>query len=93
MKRDLFTAFSIMLENKEAVALAEIEAEKINGPILIMSADKDEMIPATNMAEQLEDRLIRKNFAHKVEHVILKGKHTEPLHHFDKVYAFLDRIK
>jgi esterase/lipase len=92
LKRDLFEAFSIMLENKEAVALAEIEVEKINGPILILSADKDEIIPATKMSEQLVDRLGRKNFAHKVEHVIVKGTHIEPLNHFDKVYAFLDRI-
>ena len=93
LKRDLFEAYSIMLENKEAVALSEIEVEKINGPILIISADKDEMIPATKMAEQLVDRLARKNFAHKFEHIIVKGPHIEPLNHFDKVYAFLDRIK
>lgn len=93
LKRDLFTVHSIMLQNKEAVALAEIEVEKINGPILIMSADKDEMIPATKMSQQLVARLVRKNFAHKFEHVIVKGKHIEPLNHFDKVYAFLDRIK
>ena len=93
LKRDLFSAFSIMLENKEAVALAEIEVEKINGPILIMSADKDEMIPATKMSEQLVNRLARKNFTHQFEHVKLKGPHIEPLNHFDKVYAFLHRIK
>jgi esterase/lipase len=93
LKGDLLGAFSIMLENKEAVAQAEIEVEQINGPILILSADEDEQWPATKMSEQLVERLGRKNFAHKFEHVIVKGKHIEPLNHFDKVYAFLDRIK
>lgn len=93
LKGDLYTAFSIMLENKEAVALAEIEAEKINGPILIISADKDEMIPSAEMGKQLVDRLARKNFAHPVEHFVVNGTHTEPLNHFDKVYAFLDGIR
>jgi hypothetical protein len=93
IKGDLFEAFSMMLENTEAVALAEIEAEKINGPILIISADEDEQFPATKMSEQLVDRLRRKNFAHKFEHIIVNGQHIEPLNHFDKVYAFLDGIK
>lgn len=93
LKGDLFSAFSIMLENTEAAALAEIAVEKINGPILIMSADGDEIIPATKMSEQLVDRLHRKNFAHQFEHVVVKGRHIAPLNHFDKVYAFLDGIK
>jgi dipeptidyl aminopeptidase/acylaminoacyl peptidase len=93
LKRDLFQAHSIMLENTEAVALAEIEVEKINGPILIISADEDEIIPAAKMSEQLVERLKRKNFNHPYQHVVVNGSHIEPLNHFDKVYAFLDRLK
>jgi esterase/lipase len=93
LKGDLFEAFSMMLENTEAVALAEIEVEKINGPILIISADEDEQFPATKMSEQLVERLRRKKFPHQFDHVIVNGTHIEPLNHFDKVYAFLDRIK
>lgn len=93
LKGDLHSAFSIMLENTEAVAQTEIEVEKINGPILILSADQDEQWPATKMSQQLMERLARKNFAHKSEHIVVKGMHTEPLNHFDKVYAFLDGMK
>ena len=93
LKGDLFEAFSIMLENTEAAALAEIEVEKINGPILILSADQDEQWPATKMSQQLVERLARKNFAHTYEHIVVKGMHTEPLNHFDKVYAFIDGMK
>jgi uncharacterized protein len=93
LKGDLLGAFSIMLENTEAVAQAEIEVEKINGPILIISADQDEQWPAAKMSQELVERLARKNFAHHYEHMVVKGMHTEPMNHFDKVYAFLDGMK
>jgi uncharacterized protein len=93
LKGDLLGAFSMMLENKEAVTQAEIEVEKINGPIFILSADQDEQWPAKDMCEQLVERLKRKKFAHRYEHIVVKGTHIEPLNHFDKVYAFLDAIQ
>lgn len=93
LKGDLLGAFSIMLENTDAVTKAEIKVEKINGPILILSADVDEQWPATKMSEQLVKRLKRKNFAHRYEHIVVKGTHIEPLNHLDKVYNFLDSVK
>ncbi len=93
LKGDLLGAFSMMLENTEAVAKAEIEVEKINGPIFILSANQDEQWPAKEMSEQLVERLKRKNFTHRYEHIVVKGTHIEPLNHFDKVYAFLDGIQ
>jgi uncharacterized protein len=93
LKGDLLGAFSIMLEDTAAVTKAEIEVEKINGPILILSANEDEQWPATKMSEQLVERLKRRNFAHQYEHIVVKGTHIEPLNHFDKVYAFLDQLK
>lgn len=93
LKGDLLAAFSIMLENTEAVTKAEIEVEKINGPIFILSADQDEQWPAKEMSEQLVERLKRRKFAHRYEHIVVKGTHIEPLNHFDKVYTFLDGIQ
>lgn len=93
LKGDLHGAFSIMLENTAAVEQAQIEVEKINGPILIISADQDEQWPATEMSKQLIERLKRKKFTHYVEHMVVNGAHIEPLNHFEKVYAFLDEIK
>ena len=57
LKGDLHEAFSIMLKNKEAVQQAEIAVERINGPILILSAKNDEQWPSTYMSEQLIERL------------------------------------
>lgn len=93
LKGDLYGAFSLMLKNKVAVSEAEIEIEKINGPILIISADQDEQWPATEMSDQLIDRLKRNNFARPYNHIVVPGKHTEPLNHFNTVYTFLDSLK
>jgi uncharacterized protein len=93
LKGDLHGAFSIMLENTNAVAQSEIQVEKINGSILILSADEDEQWPATKISEQLVERLERKKFAHRYEHIVVRGAHIEPLNQFDKVYAFLDGMK
>jgi uncharacterized protein len=67
--------------------------ERINGPILILSADQDEQWPATKMSQQLVKRLEQKNFKYPYEHIVVKGTHIEPLNHFDKVYGFLDGMK
>jgi dienelactone hydrolase len=93
LKGNLLEAFSMMLENTNAVAQAEIEVEKINGSILILSADQDEQWPAKEMSEQLVERLKRKDFKHPYEHIVLKGRHIEPLNHFNHVYAYLRSIK
>lgn len=93
LKGDLLEAFSMMLEDTAAVKQAEIEVEKINGSLLILSADDDEQWPATKMSHRLVDRLHQKNFKHSYKHIVLKGEHIEPLNHFNEVYAFLRLIK
>ncbi len=93
LKGDLHSAFAMMLEDREAVAEAEIEVEKINGPILILSADQDEQWPATKMSHQLIKRLERERFTFPYKHIIVEGTHIEPLNHFDEVYIFLDYLK
>jgi dienelactone hydrolase len=93
IKGNLHEAFSIMLEDEAAVKNAEIEVERINGPILIISADKDEQWPATKMSQQVAERLAQKKFPYPYEHIIVEGMHVEPLNHFDKVLSFLDRLK
>jgi dipeptidyl aminopeptidase/acylaminoacyl peptidase len=90
LQGDLHRAFSIMLEDENAVVQAEIEVEKINGPILILSGTQDDQWPATFMSQQIMNRLARKNFKHKYQHLPLEGGHIEPLNHFDKVVTFLE---
>lgn len=91
IKGDLFSAFSMMLENSNPVELAVIKVEKINGPILILSGKQDEQWPATQMSEQLINRLTKNNFKHSYQHHAFDGGHMEPLNHFEIVYQFLEK--
>ena len=57
LKGDLFTAHKMMLEDKEASKKAEIEVKNINGAILILSGKNDDQWPASEMSDQLIQRL------------------------------------
>ncbi len=91
LKGDLYTAHSMMLEDKEAVRIAEIQVENINGPILIMSGKNDDQWPATTMSNRIMERLKENNFKYFNEHAILDGGHAEPLEQFNLVYNFLEK--
>ena len=90
MKRDLRGTFEAMLKDSIAAEKAVIKIEKINGPILLISATKDEISPSTPMAEKMIARLKTYNFKHKYEHIAIEGKHSAPLKHFDLVFKFLE---
>lgn len=90
LKGDLHAAFSMMLEDTEAVERAAIEVEKINGPILILSGTDDEQWPATEMSDKLMARLGEKKFGYYHQHLAFEGGHIVPLDHFDVVYEFLE---
>lgn len=91
IKRDLHEAFSIMLENREAVVKATIPVENINGPLLLVSATHDEMWPSTQMSAAIVKRLREKNFRHYYSHIPIDGGHTEPLKHFDLIFEFFSQ--
>lgn len=64
--------------------------ENINGPVLLLSATKDEICPSTPMAGEIEKRLKKNNFKHYFEYIAIEGGHTEPLKHFDTIFQFLE---
>lgn len=90
INRDLRGAFEAMLKDSIAEEKALIEIEKINGPILLVSATKDEICPSTPMAEKMIIRLNNKEFKHTYEHIAIEGGHSEPLKHFDLIFKFLE---
>lgn len=90
IKGDLRSAFETMLADKKAEEKALIKVEKINGPILLMSATMDEIVPTTLMCEKMIYRLRNKKFKHHFQHIAIEGSHSQPLKHFDKVYDFLE---
>lgn len=89
MKRDLRGAFMAMLKDTAAAQKAVIRVERINGPILLLSATQDEICPSQPMAESMIARLKASKFKFPYKHVALAGGHSEPLKHFDLVFDFL----
>lgn len=90
MKRDLRGAFETMEKDTIAMEKAAIPVEKIQAPILFLSATQDEICPSTPMADMMMIRLKNNKFKYFFEHKAIEGKHTEPLKHFDLIFDFLE---
>ena len=57
------------LDDAWAVERAAIPVENINGPVLLISGQDDDVWPSTYMAEQVVQRLRRHDFPHPVTHL------------------------
>jgi len=90
IKHDLRSAFEIMLKDSLAFKKAVIKVERINGPVLLLSANKDEVCPSSPMCENMITRFRHKKFRFYYEHIAIEGSHSAPLNHFDKVFDFLE---
>ena len=90
MKRDLRGAFEAMLKDTIAEEKALIKVEDIKGPILLISATKDEICPSTPMAEKIIARLKANKFKYNYKHIAIEGGHAEPLKHFNLIFEFLE---
>ena len=90
MKRDLRGTFTAMLKDSIAEDKALIKVEKINGPILLLSATKDDHIPSVEMCDKMITRLKAYKFKYANKHIVIEGGHGEPLKHFDLVFEFLE---
>jgi dienelactone hydrolase len=88
--QDLRGAFEAMLTNKEAVEKAAIAVENVNGPVLLLSATRDEFWPSMEMSEAILERLRRNQFRFSVEHVAVEGGHESPQNRFELVDAFFE---
>jgi uncharacterized protein len=91
VKHDLRSAFEIMLKDSLAFKQAVIKVERINGPVLLLSANKDEICPSTPMCESMITRFKDKKFRFHYEHITITGLHSAPLKHFSEVFDFLEK--
>jgi predicted esterase len=80
-----------MLEDEEAVRRASIAVERINGPILLLSATRDEFWPSTEMSEAIIRRLQQNAFSYPHEHVTVQSGHEAPQRHWHLVDQFLSK--
>ena len=90
IKHDLRGTFTAMLKDSIAEEKALIRVEKINGPILLLSATKDDHIPSVEMCDKMIERLKANNFKYAYNHIIIEGGHAKPLKHFDLIFKFLE---
>lgn len=87
---NLRAAFEAMLKDSLAEQKALIKVEKVRGPILLLSATRDQVAPTTPMCEKIAGRLKAHRFKYPYEHIAIEGLHGEPLKHFDKVFSFFE---
>lgn len=90
MRGESLEVAEIILENAENISASIISVEKINGPILLLSAKDDALWPSRYMSDKLIDRLSDNNFKYYYEHFSFDGGHHDTRKHFDKVFEFLN---
>lgn len=83
-------AFETMMRDTAAMDRAAIPVERIDGPILLISATRDEAWPSKEMSDAMMQRLRTHGFAHAAEHIVVDGGHNEPLDEFPRIEAFLE---
>jgi dienelactone hydrolase len=89
IKRDLRGAWVEMLKDHDAVDRSAIAIERINGPLLLISATRDEYWPSTEMSKAMIARLEANGFGFLYEHVAVDGDHGSPQQRGDLVEEFL----
>lgn len=87
---DVQRSLNIIFENEKYWKDAAIEVEKINCPILLVSAKNDELWPSDYMSEKIEERLKENQFKYYYQHVSFEGKHHDTKKHFKVVFEFLN---
>jgi dienelactone hydrolase len=68
-----FDWYLIPLKDAAYATQASIRVEKINGPVLTITGTDDKIWPSTELTEFAVERLKRRGFAHRVEHLVYAG--------------------
>lgn len=71
----LIDRFTVALKNKSNVNKSLFKFENINGPILMISAEHDQVWPSFQMSKDIEVYLKNKQFKHEVVHNSYKTGH------------------
>ncbi|MEM9832057.1 MAG: acyl-CoA thioester hydrolase/BAAT C-terminal domain-containing protein [Bacteroidota bacterium] len=90
---DFYGGFSKIIENpqSESVTEAAIVVEKINAPILFVSASEDEVWPSTLMVNRMIERLEENRFQYHYQHVELEGGHAAFTKNYGVILDFLSK--
>lgn len=90
---DLRRAHELALEDTSAVEAAVIAVENINGPILLLSGENDQVWPSAEMSVEVINRLKNKGFSYPYQHIMVpNGNHSQPQSDYHpQVIEFLDK--
>jgi dienelactone hydrolase len=80
------------LQNTAGTSNAEIKVENIQGPILLISGERDRLWPATIMSKKIMNRLNANMFDYKYEHIVYQTGHNGIIMNRDcwrKIFTFL----
>jgi uncharacterized protein len=90
---DFRKAHELALEDTSAVEAAAIAVENINGPILLVSGEKDHVWPSAEMSTEIVNRLKNKDFSYPYQHIIVpNGTHFQPQSDYHpQAIAFLEK--
>ncbi len=91
VKGDLRKTFEAMLQDTTAERMAAIAVERIKGPLLLLSATKDEITPSTPSCEAIMARLKTNGFGYEARHLVIEGGHAAPLTHVQEIFDFMEK--
>ncbi|MFC3192660.1 acyl-CoA thioester hydrolase/BAAT C-terminal domain-containing protein [Marinicella sediminis] len=89
MTGDIHQVFTVLLEDVGDDHPALIAVERINGPVILISAQEDEVWPSTRMSDLVMERLKKHRFGHDYEHWSLSGDHASVLTQFPRIIEYL----
>ncbi len=86
-------AYEVALKDKQAVKDSIIKVEDINGPILLISGEKDHIWPSKEMSDEVIKRLKDKSFTFPYKHIAVpNGNHFQPANDYHhEVVEFLNK--
>lgn len=92
LRGDFRKAHEMALTDQNAVQQARIAVEQINGPVLLISGEKDQVWPSAEMSAQVIERLKQKEFKHPYQHIMVpNGNHFTPqADYHEQVVKFLN---
>jgi len=88
-KEGLHTVLVEILKDEKIAGKAEIPVERMNCPVLIISAENDEVWPSTEMGDLIIKRLKENNYGFCYKHTAIDGGHSDPYQDNDLIIEFL----
>jgi dipeptidyl aminopeptidase/acylaminoacyl peptidase len=85
----LHKALSEVLKDNRTAGKAEIPVERMNCPVLIISAKNDEVWPSAMMGDLIIKRLQENNYGCYYKHIVVDGGHSDTYQDYNMIIEFM----